>query len=212
MVAIVVVSHSAALAASVIDFAKAMGGDKAHLEPAGGVEDGIGTDFELIGAAIDRAREASGDDGVLVLMDLGSAVQTAQMVLELGELDPAEVRLVAAPLIEGAVAAAINAGGGGSLDEVAAEAVGALRSKQAELGERIPQAAAPSRPGRRTRRPSSRCATASGCTPAPPRSSWRSPRATTRRCCSPTRRRAAARRPPAASPRSRCSASAAGTR
>ena len=135
MVAIVVVSHSAALAASVIDFAKAMGGDKAHLEPAGGVEDGIGTDFELIGAAVECAREASGDDGVLVLMDLGSAVQTAQMVLELGELDPAEVRLVAAPLVEGAVAASINAGGGGSLDEVAAEAVGALRSKQAELGE-----------------------------------------------------------------------------
>ena len=135
MVAIVVVSHSAALAASVIDFAKAMGGDKAHLEPAGGVEDGIGTDFELIGAAVERAREASGDDGVLVLMDLGSAVQTAQMVLELGELDPAKVRLVAAPLVEGAVAASINAGGGGSLDEVAAEAVGALRSKQAELGE-----------------------------------------------------------------------------
>jgi multiphosphoryl transfer protein len=143
VVAIVVVSHSAALAASVIDFAKAMGGDKAHLEPAGGVEDGIGTDFELIGAAVERAREASGDDGVLVLMDLGSAVQTAQMVLELGELDPATVRLVAAPLVEGAVAASINAGGGGSLDEVAAEAVGALRSKQAELGhEEEPQAAA----------------------------------------------------------------------
>ena len=142
MVGIVVVSHSAALAASVIDFAKAMGGDKAHLEPAGGVEDGIGTDFELIGAAIERAREASGDDGVLVLMDLGSAVQTAQMVLELGELDPAKVRLVAAPLVEGAVAAAINAGGGGSLDEVAAEAVGALRSKQAELGDEDPAAPA----------------------------------------------------------------------
>ncbi len=135
MVAIVVVSHSAPLAASVIDFAKAMGGDKAHLEPAGGVEDGIGTDFELIGAAIERAREASGDDGVLVLMDLGSAVQTAQMVLELGDLDPAHVRLVAAPMVEGAVAASINAGGGGTLDEVAAEAVGALRSKQSELGE-----------------------------------------------------------------------------
>ena len=129
MVAIVVVSHSAALAASVIDFAKAMGGDKAHLEPAGGVEDGIGTDFELIGAAVERACEASGDDGVLVLMDLGSAVQTAQMVLELGELDPGKVRLVAAPLVEGAVAASINAGGGGSLDEVAAEAEHPVRNR-----------------------------------------------------------------------------------
>src|SRR5829696_3854835 len=118
-----------------------MGGDKAHLEPAGGVEDGIGTDFELIGVAVERAREASGDDGVLVLMDLGSAVQTAQMVVELGDLDPAKVRLVSAPLVEGAVAASINAGGGGSLDEVAAEAVGALRSKQAELGDEERQAA-----------------------------------------------------------------------
>ncbi|MEA2177461.1 MAG: multiphosphoryl transfer protein [Solirubrobacteraceae bacterium] len=135
MVGIVVVSHSAELAGAVIDFARAMGGDKAHMEPAGGVEDGIGTDFELIGAAIERAREASRDDGVLVLMDLGSAVQTAQMVLELGDLDPTRVRLVAAPLVEGAVAASINAGGGGSLEEVAAEAMGALRAKQAELGE-----------------------------------------------------------------------------
>ena len=45
------------------------------------------------------------------------------------------MRLVAAPLVEGAVAAAINAGGGGSLDEVDRGGVGALRSKQAELGE-----------------------------------------------------------------------------
>ena len=135
MVAIVVVSHSAALAASVIEFVRAMGGDKAPMEAAGGVEDGIGTDFELIGAAIERAREASGGDGVLVLMDLGSAVQTAQMVLELGGMDESDVRLVAAPLVEGALAAAINAGGGGSLDEVAREARGALRAKQEELGE-----------------------------------------------------------------------------
>jgi phosphocarrier protein FPr len=134
VVGIVVVSHSAALATSVIEFARAMGGDKAPMEAAGGVENGIGTDFELIGEAVGRAREASGGDGVLVLMDLGSAVQTAQMVLELGELDPGEVRLVAAPLVEGAVAASINAGGGGTLDEVASEALGALRSKQAELG------------------------------------------------------------------------------
>src|SRR5215218_11039653 len=135
MVAIVVVSHSAALAASVIDFARAMGGRAAPMEPAGGMEEGIGTDFELIGGAIERAKEASGGDGVLVLMDLGSAVQTAQMVLELGEPDGDSVRLVAAPLVEGAVAAAINAGGGGSLDEVAEEARRALHSKQVELGE-----------------------------------------------------------------------------
>src|SRR4051794_4571140 len=111
-----------------------MGGDKAHLEPAGGVEDGIGTDFELIGAAIDRAREASGDDGVLVLMDLGSAVQTAQMVLELGELDPAEVRLLAAPPAEGAGGAAVNAGGGGAARGGAAGGGGGARGDQRGRG------------------------------------------------------------------------------
>ena len=74
-------------------------------------------------------------------MDLGSAVQTAQMVLELGGLDEGAVRLVAAPLVEGAVAASISAGGGASLDEVAREALGALRSKQSELGDEAGQAA-----------------------------------------------------------------------
>jgi hypothetical protein len=45
-------------------------------EPAGA----IGTDVELIRAAIERA---SGPDGVLVLMDLGSAVMSAEMAVEL---------------------------------------------------------------------------------------------------------------------------------
>ena len=204
-----------------------MGGDQAHMEPAGGMEDGIGTDFELIGAAIERAREASEGDGVLVLMDLGSAVQTAQMVLELGGLDEGAVRLVAAPLVEGAVAASISAGGGASLEEVAREAAGALRSKQSELGDdgepvaerqsplgNLSQsdsfpAAAPSPDAESS---SCRCATGSACMRGRRRSSWELAfPTTTPSCCCPTPPPARARQARAASPTSPCSACAAGT-
>src|ERR671938_434786 len=82
-------------------------------------------------SAIERA--GSGD-GVLVLMDLGSALMSAEMAVEMGGGDE-RVVLAAAPLVEGAVAAAAAARGGLGLDEVAAEARGALRAKAEQLGE-----------------------------------------------------------------------------
>ncbi len=87
MVGIVVVSHSAALADGVVELARQMGGDELALEAAGGLEDGsIGTDAERVAAAIERAMS---DDGVLVLMDLGSALLSAEMAVELlGGVDP----------------------------------------------------------------------------------------------------------------------------
>jgi phosphocarrier protein FPr len=83
-------------------------------------------------AAIERAL---GPDGVLVLMDLGSAVMSAEMAAEMiaAEHD-AEVVLCEAPLIEGAVAAAARAGAGAALAEVATEARAALGMKAAQLG------------------------------------------------------------------------------
>ncbi|MGB0097670.1 MAG: dihydroxyacetone kinase phosphoryl donor subunit DhaM, partial [Solirubrobacteraceae bacterium] len=85
MVGIVVVSHSAALADGVVELARQMGGDELRLEAAGGLEDGaIGTDAERVRAAIERAMS---DDGVLVLMDLGSALMSAEMAVELLEAD-----------------------------------------------------------------------------------------------------------------------------
>ena len=68
-------------------------------------------------------------DGVLVLMDLGSALMSAEFAVEMLEGAAGPVRLSAAPLVEGAVAAAVAAAGGASLDEVAAEARGALAMK-----------------------------------------------------------------------------------
>src|ERR671937_2355872 len=101
VVGIVVVSHSEALAEGVVRLAREMGGEELALEPAGGMDEpgALGTDAERVRAAIERAMS---DDGVLVLMDLGSALMSAEFAVEiLG--DGAHVKLSEAPLVEGAV-------------------------------------------------------------------------------------------------------------
>ncbi|HUO72187.1 MAG TPA: phosphoenolpyruvate--protein phosphotransferase [Solirubrobacteraceae bacterium] len=131
MVGIVVVSHSASLAEGVVELARQMGGEELPIEAAGGLEDGtIGTDVERVRAAIERVMS---DEGVLVLMDLGSALLSAEMAVEF--LEPgAEVVLSEAPFVEGAVAAAVAARGGMSLQEVQDEARRAIGMKEAQLG------------------------------------------------------------------------------
>ena len=131
MVGLVVVSHSASLADGVVELAREMGGEEVKIEAAGGMDDGsVGTDAALVQAAIERAMS---DEGVLVLMDLGSALMSAEMAVEMVE-DGSHVLLSEAPLVEGAVAAAASAKGGASLEEVAEEARGALAMKRSQLG------------------------------------------------------------------------------
>ncbi len=135
MVGIVIVSHSAALAEGTVELARAMAGPEVAIEAAGGLElpdRPVGTDAALVAKAIDRAWS---DDGVLVLMDLGSAVLSAEMALELLPEDRrGRVLLCDAPLVEGAVAAAVSAKLGHPLAEVAREARRGLASKVAHLG------------------------------------------------------------------------------
>ncbi|MGY4044313.1 MULTISPECIES: dihydroxyacetone kinase phosphoryl donor subunit DhaM [Aeromonas] len=140
MIGIVVVSHSAMLAAGLKALADQLG-SPAKLLLAAGVDDPdhpIGTDAIAVMSAIEEADDGS---GVLVLMDLGSALLSAETALEL--LPPqlsARVRLCPAPLVEGTLAAVVAAGSGLTLDEVAAEALGALGPKQAMLpGKAEPQ-------------------------------------------------------------------------
>ncbi|HAT2492734.1 TPA: HPr family phosphocarrier protein [Aeromonas hydrophila] len=140
MIGIVVVSHSAMLAAGLKALADQLG-SPAKLLLAAGVDDPdhpIGTDAIAVMSAIEEADDGS---GVLVLMDLGSALLSAETALEL--LPPelsARVRLCPAPLVEGTLAAVVAAGSGLVLDEVAAEALGALGPKQAMLpGKAEPQ-------------------------------------------------------------------------
>jgi multiphosphoryl transfer protein len=131
VVGLVIVSHSAELAAGVVELAREMGGGEVRIEAAGGLDDGtVGTDAARVQAAIERAMSP---EGVLVLMDLGSALMSAEMATELlGSGD--RVLLSEAPLVEGAVSAAAVARGGASLEEVAAEARGALAMKVSQLG------------------------------------------------------------------------------
>ncbi|KKZ18793.1 dihydroxyacetone kinase [Serratia marcescens] len=142
MINIVVVSHSALLARGVEQLARQMmRGDGCKLALAAGVDDEqhpIGTDAVKVMEAIEAVADG---DGVLVLMDLGSALLSAETALDL--LDPdlaAKVRLCAAPLVEGSLAAVVAANSGASLEQVVAEAQGALQAKQAQLGEASPTA------------------------------------------------------------------------
>lgn len=122
MVGIVIVSHSERLAEGVAELAKQMtGGKPVPIMAAGGLEDGtLGTSFDKILNAINGALS---EDGVLVLMDLGSAIMTTQMCVEsLPEEVQAKIKLCNAPLVEGAVAAAAAAAQGLSLEEVKRQA------------------------------------------------------------------------------------------
>jgi dihydroxyacetone kinase phosphotransfer subunit len=121
LVGIVVVSHSAQIAAGTVELARQMAGDDLRIEAAGGTADGsLGTDAAAIMAAIVAAE---GGAGVLVLMDLGSAVLATQTALELLGADvAAHVRLSGGPLVEGAVVAAVQASIGDDLAAVLAAA------------------------------------------------------------------------------------------
>lgn len=125
-VGIVIVSHSQRLAEGVVELAGQMTRGEVTLIAAGGTDTGeLGTSIEKVAAALQRADSGS---GVLVLVDLGSAALVAQMAVEqASEALRARVTLSDAPLVEGAVVAAVEASVGSSLAQVAAtakEAVG----------------------------------------------------------------------------------------
>ncbi len=134
MVGLVIVSHSATLAEGVAELARGMGAE-VPIELAGGIEapePALGTDAARVLDAIERADQG---DGVVVLMDLGSAVLSAEMALDLLPPERRErVVLSEAALVEGAVAAAVTAKLGAPLADVVAEARGALGAKATHLG------------------------------------------------------------------------------
>lgn len=125
-VALVLVSHSAQVAAGTAEIAGQMAPD-VMLLPAGGIDGGIGTSVDLVMESVERGLAEHPDDagGVVVLTDLGSAVLTTDLVLEM--VDPERVRVPAAPFVEGAVSAAVAAQQGGDLAAVEAAALEAGR-------------------------------------------------------------------------------------
>ncbi|WP_293067360.1 dihydroxyacetone kinase phosphoryl donor subunit DhaM [Moorena sp. SIO3F7] len=129
-----IISHSAKLAAGVKELAQQMVQTSVPIAIAAGIDDPenpFGTDVLQVQAAIESVYS---DAGVVVLMDLGSAVLSAEMALEfLDEEQKPKVRLCEAPLVEGAIAAVVQAAAGADIDQVIAEARSALTAKASQL-------------------------------------------------------------------------------
>jgi phosphoenolpyruvate---glycerone phosphotransferase subunit DhaM len=126
LVGLVLVSHSETLVDGLRDMVAQVAGDDVPLATAGGTEDGrLGTSAPRIAAALRTVLDA-GVDHALVLLDLGSAALSLELALEdLSDVDRGRVRISEAPLVEGAVLAAVQASVGAGIDDVAAAADGA---------------------------------------------------------------------------------------
>jgi phosphocarrier protein FPr len=138
LIGIVIVSHSTKLAEGVVELARNMGGADVRIQAAGGLNmpgHPLGTDPMLILSAIEAVYS---DDGVLVLMDLGSALLSAEMAVEMLPKEKRKrVILCEAPIVEGAIAASAQARIGSPLQQVVAEARGALAAKAEHLNKAV---------------------------------------------------------------------------
>jgi multiphosphoryl transfer protein len=134
MVGIVLVSHSRPLAVAAQELVRAMTGPGLPLAIAAGAGENhaeLGTDAVEISEAI---LSVKGPEGVLVLMDMGSAILSSETALDLmEEKDRQNIRFCAAPFVEGAVAAGVTSNLGASLDQVHDEALAALKQKRGAL-------------------------------------------------------------------------------
>lgn len=138
MVGIVIVSHSLKLAEGIAELSHQMTQGRCSLAIAGGVDDPenpIGTDAIAVMQAIQTVYD---EQGVLVLMDMGSALLSTEMALELIDPDMAKkVILCSAPIVEGTIAASVAAAAGLPLAIVKQEAMGALSAKRDHLDETV---------------------------------------------------------------------------
>jgi phosphoenolpyruvate---glycerone phosphotransferase subunit DhaM len=116
-VGLVFVSHSQKVAEGLVELASQMAPHVTMMATGGTDDGGIGTSFTKVSAGM---AEADTGAGVVVLCDLGSAILTAETALEfLDDVVRDRILVVDAPLVEGAVAAAVAAETGGSLVDVA---------------------------------------------------------------------------------------------
>ena len=133
MVGLVLVSHSPSIAEGTAELVRHMAGEEVEVRAVGGDTDGgLGTDPDGILAAI----EGLGTDEILVFMDIGSAVLSAETVLDMLQPDTRmKVRLVDAPFVEGAFAAAVLASTGAEADECVEAAMEARTEPKLHEGE-----------------------------------------------------------------------------
>jgi dihydroxyacetone kinase DhaKLM complex PTS-EIIA-like component DhaM len=126
VVGLVLVGHSADVVRGLLAMI-AQAAPGVPVDGAGGLSGGrLGTNALEVGEALRRVLAAAGD-GVVVLLDLGSASMALDLALsQLDAASRARVRISEGPFVEGAVLAAVTASGGGSLEAVARAADTAL--------------------------------------------------------------------------------------
>jgi len=117
MIGIVIVSHSKKISDGIVEMCKEMTKDDIRIISAGGTRDGrLGTDATLIVEAI---CEANSGDGVVILADIGSSIMSSEMAIE---MVPDEIRektiILDTPIVEGSLAAAIQACISNDLEEI----------------------------------------------------------------------------------------------
>ncbi|MGE5463947.1 MAG: phosphoenolpyruvate--protein phosphotransferase [Syntrophothermus sp.] len=144
MVGLVIVSHSRALANALVGLLRQVASPDLPIAVAAGIGEDrseFGTDAVEI---MDAIQSVYSDDGVLVLMDLGSAVLSAKMALDFLPPEMAgKIRFCGAPVVEGAVAAAVQIGLTNDLDLICREASAALAPKREQLGQEETASIAP---------------------------------------------------------------------
>lgn len=114
MVGIVVVSHSQKIAEGAKELAMQMASD-AKIAAAGGMLDGsIGTDVSKILEGIEEVKSA---EGVVIIVDLGSAVMSSEMAIEMIE-DNEKIIIVDAPIVEGTIFGAVEASIGSDFERI----------------------------------------------------------------------------------------------
>lgn len=113
MVGVIIVSHSEKVAQGAKELAEQMA-PQAPIAAAGGLPDGgIGTDYQRI---YDAVKAVAHEDGAVVLIDMGSAIMTTEMVLE--EFADKNVRMIDGPIVEGAIVAALGSQMGLSVEDI----------------------------------------------------------------------------------------------
>ncbi|OLQ74358.1 hypothetical protein BIT28_09290 [Photobacterium proteolyticum] len=130
MVSLVIVSHSLKLAQGLLELAEQVTQGTVNIVLAAGIDDPenpIGTNAVAVMEAIEAVYSA---DGVLVMVDLGSAILSAETALDLiAPIHRQSVQICTAPIVEGCIAASVSAASGLPLETVFQEANNALSAK-----------------------------------------------------------------------------------
>jgi len=141
MVGLVLVSHSNKLANATLSLVRAMSGDDVKISVAAGVgenNEDLGTDAMEIHQAIIDVLGSENNSGVVVIMDMGSAVISANIALDfLESSDREKVRLCSSAFVEGAIVAGVACKIGSNIDSVVNEAKLALKQKTEHIEDRL---------------------------------------------------------------------------